>query len=126
MENSEKNNLKKYFVQKPSSLQMKRVLDTTLFGLVLGVLSPVLVMLSYYFIYRSYMTLDGFIRFICFGGTLSARISLCVIINLGIFFLFIWKEKYSSARGIIIATFLYAGLIVYLKFFAPPIGMMAE
>lgn len=122
MEEHEKNNLKKYFVKKPSVSRLK--LDTTLLGLIIGILAPLLMMVGYYFIYRSYMTLDSFIRFICFGGTLSARISLCVIINLGIFFLFIYKEKYNSARGIIIATFLYAGLIVYLKFFAPPIGIM--
>jgi hypothetical protein len=35
--------------------------------------------------------------------------------NLGLFFIFYKLKMDRSARGIILATFLYAGLVVYLK-----------
>jgi len=47
---------------------------------------------------------------------LSPLLSLCAVINLGVFFLFIKINYLQTARGIILSTFLYGLLIVGLKF----------
>lgn len=49
--------------------------------------------------------------------TQSKLISLSIIPNLGIFFLFLNKERYDIARGIILGSGLYLPYIIYLKFF---------
>lgn len=92
-------------------------LDHFVIGLLAGILSPAIVLLLFYFIRYSGMGLGRFLKFIQMEGTLSPRISLCVIINLLLFYLFIWSNKYRSAKGIIFATFVYAGWVVYLKVF---------
>jgi hypothetical protein len=61
------------------------------------------------------MGIHNFVYYIRNEGTFSPRISLCVIMNLGLFFIFYKLKMDRSARGIILATFLYAGLVVYLK-----------
>ena len=48
---------------------------------------------------------------------LSPLLSLCCVINLGIFYLSIHFERFKIAKGIILATFLYGFAIVLLKFF---------
>lgn len=48
-------------------------------------------------------------------NVLTHVISLSVIINLPIFFIFLGKNKDHSARGVIGATFLFAFLILILK-----------
>ena len=64
------------------------------------------------------MGLGKFVDYLALEGTFSPRISLCVILNLGLFFTFYWTKMDRAAKGIISATFLYAGLIVYLKLIA--------
>jgi hypothetical protein len=47
---------------------------------------------------------------------LSPLLSLCAIINLGVFFMFIRINHLHSARGVILSTFIYGVTIVALKF----------
>lgn len=47
---------------------------------------------------------------------LSAVISIGLLANLPAFFGFYWKKWDESARGVIMATFIYAIPIVYIKF----------
>ncbi len=47
---------------------------------------------------------------------LAAVISIGLLANLPAFFGFYWKKWDESARGVIMATFLYAIPIVYIKF----------
>lgn len=56
-----------------------------------------------------------FIRYCISGKVLAPIISLCVIPNLGVFYLFINRYKIKTGRGVILSTFLYAGLILYLR-----------
>jgi hypothetical protein len=43
-------------------------------------------------------------------------ISLCTIPNLLSFFVFIWTNRLLSARGVLLATFIVALIIISLKF----------
>ena len=49
-------------------------------------------------------------------GALSKVISLSVIPNLLLFFLFIWTNRTFSARGVIFATLVVAMIMLILKF----------
>jgi hypothetical protein len=86
-----------------------------LIGTALGLVAPVIVLLLFYVIRYSQISFGRFLQMVNMEGTFSPRISLCVIVNLLIFYLFIWTNRYYSARGVILATFVYAGLVIYLK-----------
>lgn len=47
---------------------------------------------------------------------LSSLISLCVIPDLLLFFIFIWLDYLYSARGVLAAVFLLALIVVLTKF----------
>ncbi len=56
-----------------------------------------------------------FFRFLVLGRVLSAVLSLCLIPNLGLFFIFVNKEYYKTTRGIILSTIVYGFIIVVVK-----------
>ena len=91
--------------------------DKTWIGLIAGLIAPVIALLLYYLINYRFMTIKNFINYLELGDTYTPVISLSVLANLGVFYLFIWKEKYKGARGVLAATFIWAGLVLYLKFF---------
>lgn len=100
-------------------MNLKINLDSLPLGILLGILAPAIAFFSYYFINYRYMSSGEFINFLALAKTSSALVSLCVLANLLLFYIFIQAEKYLSAKGILLSTFLYGGLVVYLKFFTP-------
>ena len=96
---------------------MKAKLDSMVLGILLGIVSPFIAFLGYYLINYRYMTADGFIRYLALGKVYTPLITLCVLANFMVFFIFISKDAYKTSRGILFSTFLYAGFIVYLKLF---------
>ena len=91
--------------------------DKTWLGILLGLMAPLFAFMLYYFINYNFMTFRNFINFMKLGDTYTPIISLCVLANLAVFYLFIWKNRYKGTRGVLISTFIWAGFIVYLKFF---------
>ena len=91
--------------------------DKTWIGILLGLIAPFIALLLYYLINYRYMTIPGFINFMRLGEMYTPVITLCVLSNLGVFYLFIWKEKYKGARGVLTSTFIWGAFVVYLKFF---------
>ncbi|MBI2967891.1 MAG: hypothetical protein HYY40_08770 [Bacteroidetes bacterium] len=95
---------------------MRNKWDNIWFGLVLGLIIPPLVILLYYLYFFGYMTIHQFINFTIQGNVYTHIISLCVIPDAGLFFLFVWKDFVYAGRGVLIATFIYAFLVYGLKF----------
>jgi hypothetical protein len=91
--------------------------DKTWIGFALAMIAPVITFTGYYLINYSYMSIPEFIRYMRLGETYTPLISLCVLTNLVPFYLLINKEKYAGTKGVLAATFLWAGIIVFLKFF---------
>lgn len=85
-------------------------------GLAIGIIVPTLFMYTYWKLNYGYMDLDKFIQFISMGKLYIKLISLFTVINLAAFFLFIWRYYHYSARGILLATFIYTILVAILKF----------
>ncbi|MFL5762819.1 MAG: hypothetical protein ACJ77K_02685 [Bacteroidia bacterium] len=78
--------------------------DRTWIGLVFGILTPVVVYTIYYLlVYNS--------------GLKKMNVSLCVATNLIPFYIYQKKERYNGLKGVLISTFIWAGVIVFLTFF---------
>jgi len=91
--------------------------DVMWLGVVLGLIAPVITMFGFYLYNFSHISIGQFIHHLFKVNIQSSLLSLCVVSNLAVFFLFIWSEKYNGARGVLLSTFIYGGLVVYLKFF---------
>lgn len=85
--------------------------------MVAGLAAPFVAFSLYYLINYHYMSIRGFINNMIIGETYTPVISMCVLANLAVFYPFIWKEKWNGARGVIASTFIWAGFVVFLKFF---------
>ena len=90
--------------------------DSMILGLVCGLLAPFLAIIIYWIMQFHEMKLSEFLSHIIVYKLISPALSLSLLINLGIFFLFLNKELYHSSRGVLLATFIYAGIILLAKF----------
>lgn len=93
----------------------KRKFDTFHFGFIPGLVAPVAGMFIYYLLMFRYMGLQSFISHLINAGLLVSVMSLGVILNLILFFMFYRVEADRAARGVIAATFIYAFIVVYFK-----------
>lgn len=86
-------------------------------GLLLGLAAPLLTLYIFYLFRYSHLTFEQFYTQVLLAANIvTPSISLCVIANLLVFFIFIWTNRNYSARGVLLATFIYAGYVVYQKY----------
>jgi len=95
---------------------MKSKVDSIKLGLFLGILAPALTMLIIYFIQFSSYDLNELVHMLVVKKVFTKIVSLCVIPNLALFFFFLNKNYYRSARGILTATFIFAIFVFITKF----------
>jgi len=95
-----------------------RFKDQFMIGFVPGILLPLLGFYIYYLLFFGYMSLEGFIDHVVKANLAVSVLSLGVILNLGLFFLYYLKEVDKAARGVIGATFIYAFIVLYFKVLA--------
>jgi hypothetical protein len=94
---------------------MKR--NVPVLGLILGIVFPMLGMLVMYLIKFTGTPLSGFIQTLSDYHKIAAMVlSLSLLANAIPFIYYTNKRLDLTARGILIATMLYAVLIVMLKF----------
>jgi len=60
------------------------------------------------------MEFREYIEYMIEHKIITKILSVAVVANLGVFFLFLQGDKYKSARGVILATLIY-GLITLVK-----------
>lgn len=92
-----------------------KIFNNLLYGLVPGVLMPILTLLVFWLVKSD----NGLVEFLTDFqrlGMLSKVVSLTAIPNLLLFFLFIWTNRTISARGVVFATLLLAFVMLILKF----------
>ena len=97
---------------------MKKTFDNLYLGITFGMLAPLLAFLLYYLYDFRFMSLKIFWGYLQANSLFTADLKRCVIANLAVFFLFIYTERLKSARGVLLSTFIYAGIIAYLTFLA--------
>jgi hypothetical protein len=83
---------------------------------VAGILVPLLALVIFYMISSSDQTFSEFLVFLISRKKLSSLISLSVVPDLLVFFIFIWLNYLYSARGVLAAVFLFALVVVLTKF----------
>lgn len=94
---------------------MKR--NVPVFGLLIGLLTPVIGFIIMYFIWRQGMSLGEFTRALMNNHDMASKVlSLGLLLNLLPFILYTNKRLDYTARGILVATILYAVLIVLIKY----------
>lgn len=88
-------------------------------GLLIAVLTPVIAIPATIALIawaQNFYFIQLWSQFIDSKDITSKFISLSIIPNLGWFYLFLNKERYDIARGIIIGSALYLPVVLYLKF----------
>lgn len=95
---------------------MKKIKDHIIIGIILGLAGPLLGSLGFYLVEFNHQSLVDFLDMAVTKKLLSPLLSLCAVINLGVFYLFLNAEKYLIARGIILSTLIYGLIIVLFKF----------
>ncbi len=85
-------------------------------GLVLGMIVPAVTFSILYFIRHDYMTFRDFLHYIVLRNVYIQVITMSIVPNVLLFFLFVRNGYLSSARGTLIATALFTGIIFLLRF----------
>jgi hypothetical protein len=90
--------------------------DSLILGIVLGFIAPWLGMYIYFLAKFSHMGLNGFIHFCIKNPHVQSPIfSLGLILNMAVYYLYYHYHYDKTTKGILLATFIYAPLVVYLK-----------
>lgn len=92
-------------------------LDTTVIGILSGIFVPVITFLIVYFVLSGNQTLNDYLQRLFDRNVQGHFISISVIPNLLVFFIFIWLYKIKAARGVLLSTFLWAFLILAIRLF---------
>lgn len=95
---------------------MNSKLDNINIGLVLGILAPFLTMVVIYFIEFNNFKLHELVDLLVSKHVMTKIVSLCVIPNLALFFIFLNKNFYKAARGVLMATIIFAIFVFVTKF----------
>ena len=85
-------------------------------GVILGIVSPIIMFVIVVVFFRE-SNLTDFINHQVTERNLPSIISLTLLANLSLFFIKIKMNKDEQSRGILLSTFLYGIIIVYLKLF---------
>lgn len=96
---------------------MKRRIDNQWLGLVLGLIGPLIGFWIYSLIKFPRYSFQWFIDFFIDAPIYQSSLAtLALLFNLAIFLLFIWVKYNRAARGVLIATFVYVPIVIYLRF----------
>jgi len=97
------------------SARKQNTADRLLVGWIIGIVVPLVFFLVVYQMKYSEMRFMVYLRNVWEMKIFLKIISLCVFPNLGFFFLFYRKKYDMAARGVIMATFMYAFLVLVAK-----------
>jgi len=99
-------------------MRLKKQYNTQISGLFAGIFIPLFVAFIFYlFNVERFGGTERLIWYIRTVGITTKLLSLFLLPNLLLFFYFNWQNFLQAARGVLMATFVYAGVIMYLKFF---------
>jgi len=97
------------------TLRKRNRYDRMLIGWLIGTMVPIVIFLITYQVKYSEMEFLVFLKSMWQMKIFLKLLSLCVFPNLGLFFLF-YRNKYDmAARGVIMATFIYAFVVLFAK-----------
>jgi hypothetical protein len=92
------------------------MIDNLKLGLLLGILAPAITMLVIYLVQFTEYNFTELINVLISKRVFTKIVSLCAIPNLALFFLFLNKNYFRAARGVLLATVLFALFVFITKF----------
>lgn len=101
------------------SVNIKTIMkkNVPVIGFIIGLLLPIVGIIIMYFIWFHGTPVNSFFKTMKADTHLAAKVlSMSIIINILPFILYTNKRRDLAARGVFIATMLYAVLIILLKF----------
>ena len=90
--------------------------DTLLRGFIIGLIAPLFGFYFFNLIFFHYWSIPQFINHVLELNVIAPVLSLSIIFNGAVFFLFLRLETEYSARGVLLATMLYGIAVIYFKF----------
>lgn len=85
-------------------------------GFVLGIFFPAFCFFCYWLFFHFQLTFPArFIAYLRAGDMLQEVAIACILINLIVFYVSLNTKIFDFGRGLIIATFLYVGLVLYIS-----------
>jgi len=90
--------------------------DNTYVGLITGLIFPIIVFCIYYLVKFSDVEFGKYLNSLHQYRLLFKIMSLCVLADLPVFYLFIQFKLYRSSRGMVMACFLYAFAVMIYRF----------
>src|SRR2546423_7849466 len=95
----------------------RRIRDNVYLGAFLGLIFPVIGFLLYWiFKFSDQLSLQEYWNTLFSTGSMSAALSLAIIVNLAVFFFNLSNRRYETVKGIVGATIFYGVLIIIFKF----------
>jgi hypothetical protein len=92
--------------------------DNLKLGLILGFIAPVVGLFGYYLLKFRLFTLQEFFEVLLLQKSLlTAIISIALIANAVVFTIYINQQKDKTARGVFVATCVYAVVSLFIKWF---------
>lgn len=89
--------------------------DNFVFGLIQGIIAPCIIISLILFFGTVEWSSNMFVSK-AFINLFIKIVSICVLPNLGLFYLYINKNFYRGAMGVIVATFAFAVIVFAVKF----------
>jgi len=87
---------------------MTKKSNSVILGLISGIVLPLIFLFVFYLFEYNHYSFKYFMEIIIGGKLLMKIISLCAIPNLILFYFFMRRNLIYSARGVIVATLLFA------------------
>jgi len=85
-------------------------------GLIPALILPLIAVFGFYLVkFSKHKSISEFLYVLNDLGITEKIISLCVLPNLLLFFIFLWTNKNNSAKGVIFATLIYTILVLLSK-----------
>jgi len=96
---------------------MQQKIDRQWVGIILGVIVPIITLYIIYLFVYPRNSFVSFYEMITSKGFFTQLLSLAVIPNAAVFFIFIWTDKLRAARGVLASTIIIAILVFAIKIF---------
>lgn len=93
-------------------MKNKKRFDKLKVGLLPGIFLPILAFFIYYLLKFRDVKFEVYLQYIHEYRILFKIMSLCVLSNLPLFYIFIQFKKLRSAQGVVMAVFFYAFLVL--------------
>jgi hypothetical protein len=89
--------------------------DHFLIGLISAIVVPIITLtITYFYTFTNY-NVHEFFHFLITFKVMTKLFSLCIIPNLGLFYLFLWLEFNKACKGVVTSTFLVAIAILIIQ-----------